>query len=237
MSHRIRHNTGLRPGSSSAAPVVLDRVVAVVNNQAILASDVDDEMRLSVLDPGRRGLACSHPPARPGAVDQPRPHPAADSPGRRAGRGAHAGRGRCPPGGDSQESARLHSPQLRLGGGMEGFSGRAWADAGAGRNLSPLPGSDPALHRTAIPPGHSHLPARRSRTITTARCCPSTPPGEAIPPLDQVAPRIEEILLQQQVNMLFDDWLANLRKQGEIEVLDPALETPLPQGDQGKGSP
>ena len=45
-------------GHAQAPPpsnaVVLDRVVAVVNNQAILASDVDDEMRLAVLDPGRR---------------------------------------------------------------------------------------------------------------------------------------------------------------------------------------
>ena len=36
--------------------VVLDRVVAVVNNQAILASDVDDEVRLAVLDPGQAGV-------------------------------------------------------------------------------------------------------------------------------------------------------------------------------------
>ena len=41
--------------------VVLDRVVAVVNNQAILASDVDDEMRLAVLDPGRAGLGVLTP--------------------------------------------------------------------------------------------------------------------------------------------------------------------------------
>jgi len=57
--------------------------------------------------------------------------------------------------------------------------------------------------------------------------------------LDQVAPRIQEILLQQRVNLLFDEWLNNLRKQGEVEVLDPALETPAPQpapGGPGKGS-
>ncbi len=60
--------------------------------------------------------------------------------------------------------------------------------------------------------------------------------GEAIPPLEEVSTRIEEILLQQQVNALFDDWLSNLRKQGEIEVLDPALESPEPPSDQGKGS-
>src|SRR5580658_4089825 len=40
----------------SSSPQVLDRVVAVVNNQAILSSDIDNEIRLSVLDPGRGGL-------------------------------------------------------------------------------------------------------------------------------------------------------------------------------------
>ena len=43
--------------SPSAHSVVLDSVVAVVNNHAILASDIDDEIRLSVLDPGRAGSA------------------------------------------------------------------------------------------------------------------------------------------------------------------------------------
>jgi len=48
-----------------------------------------------------------------------------------------------------------------------------------------------------------------------------------------VSSRIEEILLQQRVNQLFDDWLATLRKQGQIEVLDPSLETATANGDQG----
>ena len=54
---------------------------------------------------------------------------------------------------------------------------------------------------------------------------PQYPAGENPPPLEQVSSRIEEILLQQRVNELFDNWLSNLRKQGQIEVLDPALET------------
>src|ERR1700757_1378615 len=41
----VKPNPG--PGSS----VIFDRVVAVVNRQAILASDIEDEMQLSVLDP------------------------------------------------------------------------------------------------------------------------------------------------------------------------------------------
>ncbi len=35
----------------SPSPVVLDRAVAVVNKHVILASDLDDEIRLSILDP------------------------------------------------------------------------------------------------------------------------------------------------------------------------------------------
>jgi parvulin-like peptidyl-prolyl isomerase len=41
----------------SNAPQTLDRVVATVNNHAILASDIADEMRLSVLDPNLNGVA------------------------------------------------------------------------------------------------------------------------------------------------------------------------------------
>jgi len=41
--------------------------------------------------------------------------------------------------------------------------------------------------------------------------------------LDKVSPRIQEILLQQQVNELFDNWLTDLRRQGDVEVLDPSL--------------
>ena len=52
--------SSLAQNSSQPPPpantVVLDRVVAVVNNQAILASDLDEEVRLSVLDPERTGL-------------------------------------------------------------------------------------------------------------------------------------------------------------------------------------
>ena len=59
--------------------------------------------------------------------------------------------------------------------------------------------------------------------------------GEAIPPLEQVSGRIEEILLQQQVNVLFDQWLTNLRKQGDVEVLDPALAGPDTQSAPESG--
>jgi peptidyl-prolyl cis-trans isomerase SurA len=49
--------------------------------------------------------------------------------------------------------------------------------------------------------------------------------GAQVPPLNAVGARIEEILLEQQVNSMFDNWLDNLRKQGNVEVLDASLES------------
>jgi len=51
---RVLLLAGIQAGSAQTL-VVLDRVVAVVNRQAILSSDIDEEIRLSVLDPSRSG--------------------------------------------------------------------------------------------------------------------------------------------------------------------------------------
>jgi hypothetical protein len=65
-------------------------------------------------------------------------------------------------------------------------------------------------------------------------------PGDPVPSLEAVSKRIEEILLEQRVNLMFDDWLSNLRKQGDVEVLDPALESSETQqtatGGKGAGA-
>jgi hypothetical protein len=45
--------------------------------------------------------------------------------------------------------------------------------------------------------------------------------GVAPPPEASVADRIQEILLQQQVNSLLDEWLKALRAQGSVRVLGP----------------
>jgi peptidyl-prolyl cis-trans isomerase SurA len=43
------------------------------------------------------------------------------------------------------------------------------------------------------------------------------------PPLEKFSSRIQEILLQQRVNALLGDWLKSLQDQGQVEILDPAL--------------
>jgi hypothetical protein len=47
------------------------------------------------------------------------------------------------------------------------------------------------------------------------------PPAEAT-----IADRIQEILLQQQVDKLLDDWLTSLRAQGSVRILKPGEEAP-----------
>jgi peptidyl-prolyl cis-trans isomerase SurA len=47
------------------------------------------------------------------------------------------------------------------------------------------------------------------------------PPAEST-----LADRIQEILLQQQVDKLLDDWLASLRAQGSVRILKPGEEAP-----------
>jgi hypothetical protein len=47
------------------------------------------------------------------------------------------------------------------------------------------------------------------------------PPAEAT-----ISDRIQEILLQQQVDKLLDDWLTSLRAQGTVRILKPGEEAP-----------
>jgi hypothetical protein len=46
------------------------------------------------------------------------------------------------------------------------------------------------------------------------------------PPLDTVKRRIEEVLLQQQVTALLQDWLKSLRAQGSVRIMVPGEVAP-----------
>jgi parvulin-like peptidyl-prolyl isomerase len=58
---------------------------------------------------------------------------------------------------------------------------------------------------------------------------------EPAPPLADVSPRIREILLQQQVSSLFQGWLASLRDQGNVQIVDPAFSADL-DAQSGEGN-
>jgi hypothetical protein len=46
------------------------------------------------------------------------------------------------------------------------------------------------------------------------------------PPEDSIKDKIQEILLQQQVDKLLEDWLTTLRAQGSVRILKPGEEAP-----------
>jgi len=46
--------------------------------------------------------------------------------------------------------------------------------------------------------------------------------NEKPPPLSEISSRIQEVLLQQHVNGLLQDWLKSLRDEGSVQILDPA---------------
>ena len=45
---------------------------------------------------------------------------------------------------------------------------------------------------------------------------------EKAPPVETLTPRIQEVLLQQHVNGLLQDWMRTLRQEGSVQILDPA---------------
>ena len=212
----------------AAVPVVLDRVVAVVNNQAILDSDIDDEIRLSVLDPARVGLGVL---TRARALDQ------------LIGRDLIQQQIRqedlqslLPT--QAEVDDRLSDIRRELPSCVRSHCATedGWKAFLVLHNLNQERVESYLRYRVEI---LRFIEQRFRQGISISpqeidayyhdTLLPQFAKGEAIPPLEEVSKRIEEILLQQRVNALFFDWLSNLRKQGNIEVLDPTIETSSPE--------
>jgi hypothetical protein len=221
------------PAAPPAKAVVLDRVVAVVNNQAILASDVDDEVRLAVLDPGVAGVVLT--PKR--ALDQLISRALIQQQIRQEDAQAAEPT-------QAEVDARLAEIRREVPACIHFncASDQGWTAFLTAHGLSPQRVESYLRYRVQI---LRFIEQRFRQGIRIApediekyyreTLLPQYTPGEAIPPLDKAAPRIQEILLEQQVNVLFDDWLRNLRRQGDVEVLDPSLESPETPGETGKG--
>ncbi len=220
----------------AASPVVLDRVVAVVNKHAILASDLDDEIRLSVLDPNGVGQGQL---TRQRALEQLISRTLIEQQIRQEDMQAIE---------PSQEevNARLDELRKQLPACVHQncASDAGWKAFLAAHELTPERVDSYLRYRLEIlrfieqrfRQGIQISP-QQIETYYRDTLLPQYTPGEAVPPLDQVAPRIQEILLQQQVNTLFDNWLTNLRQQGDVEVLDPELESAETPSDAGREEP
>jgi peptidyl-prolyl cis-trans isomerase SurA len=213
------------PSASSNRPVVtLDRIVAVVNRQAILLSDIEDEFRLSVLDPSQTVTSAMTPQR---ALQQLI---------RRTLIQQQIREGDIQTANPTSEEVVARLKEIRnvipACARVDCSSETGWNAFLANHALTPERVSSYVRTRLEI---LRFIEMRFRQGIRIApeevesyyreKLLPQYAPGQAPPSLNQVAPRIEEILLQQQVNVLFNDWLDNLEKQGEIEILDPTLAT------------
>jgi hypothetical protein len=221
------------PAASPANVVVLDRVVAVVNNQAILASDVDEEVRLAVLDPGGAGVVLTPQRALEQLISRSLIQQQIRQEDAQAAEPSQA-----------EVDARLAEIRKEVPACIHFncASEQGWAAFLAAHGLTPKRVETYLRYRVQIL-RFIEQRFRQGIRITPEEIekyyretlLPQYATGETIPPLDEVAPRIQEILLERQVNVLFDDWLRNLRRQGNVEVLDPALEAPETPDGAGKG--
>ena len=216
----------------AAKPVRIDRVVAVVNRQPILQSDIEDEMQLSVLDPSTnskeqttqkaalerlisRALIQQQIQQEDLEATEPKPEVVAAR----------------------IEEIRREVPNCVR---ADCKSDAGWRAFLAQHELTPAQVENYMRRRMEIlnfielrfQQGIRIAPDE-IETYYTGTLLPQYPAGDKPPPLQQVSSRIEEILLQQRVTALFDNWLSNLRKQGQVEVLDPALETADAATDSG----
>lgn len=210
------------PATSAASPIVLDRAVAVVNRHVILASDLDEEIRLSILDPNNapqqnltRQQALEKLISRTLIEQQIRQE---DMPAIEPSREA--------------VNARLH--EMRTGLPIclrqDCASDSGWKAFLTAHALTEQRVNAYLRYRLEI---LSFIEQRFRQGIQISEqqietyyhdtLAPEYGPGVTVPPLAQVSSRIQEILLQQEVNELFDNWLTNLRQQGDVEILDPDL--------------
>ena len=226
---------GAITGRAQTPPaVVIDRVVAVVNNHAILTSDIDEEIQLSVLDPAGEGIALTRQRALEQLISRALIQQQIREEDEQAADPTQA-----------EIDARLKEirTELPICIRQNCATDSGWKAFLAAHGLTLEHVESYLRYRLQIlrfieqrfEPGIRVAP-EQIESYYRGTLLPQYRAGDAVPKLEQVAPRIEEILLQQQVNALFDDWLANLRKQGEVEVLDPSLETAPAQPVQGKGS-
>jgi peptidyl-prolyl cis-trans isomerase SurA len=219
-----------------APPVVLDRVVAVVNSHAILSSDLREETLLSILEPKESDAGGENPQealqrliSRTLIRQQIREEDA---------------RSTEPTPADVQQRIAEIRKELPICVRENCSTDAGWSEFLNRHGLtqrrveSYVRGRMEILRfiemrfKQGIQISQQDVEAYYHNTLV-----PQYQAGQSVPQLSVVAPRIEEILLQQQVNSMFSGWLDSLRNQGEVEVLDPSLEAAGNLSQGGATSP
>jgi peptidyl-prolyl cis-trans isomerase SurA len=211
------------PSQNPSSAVLLDRVVALVNSRIILQSEVEDEVRFSVLEPNQAGeeiltrqQALEHLISR--ALIEQQILLETSEPAKPQ---------------QSEVAARLSElrRQLPVCVHADCTSDAGWRAFLASHGLTAERVETYVRNRLEVLSFIEqrfrqgiHISPEEIETYYRQVLLPQYASGEPSPSLAQVSNRIGEILLEQQVNELLDDWLKSLREQGSVEVLDPALD-------------
>jgi hypothetical protein len=206
--------------------VTLDHVVAVINGDVLLESDVEEEMHFAALEPfeanfeanrgeDTRQAAMRRLINRDLMVKQMKEQQQASVPTSDA---------------DAEKSLkelRAHLPQCPDCASEDGW--KAFLAANDLTNQEVIDHWKQRLailrfidlrFRAGIRISHESVADYYAKSVVPA----FDRQHQTAPPLQVVSARIQEVLLQQQVNALLQDWLKSLRDEGSVRILDPAYE-------------
>ena len=209
--------------ATANAPVTLDRVVAIVNGDLILESDLDEERRFHAFQP----LRSAKPPARDELINR-----LID----RALILQQIAIEPQPPIPEQEVDEELASLRKTI---PECAAYHCDTDAGWQKFVTDqgLTLEELREHwkirmevlrfieerfRMGIRISDQEIDDYYKKTLVPAFQQHNAP----VPAEDTIKDKIQEILLQQQVDKLLDDWLAALRAQGNVRILKPGEEAP-----------
>lgn len=212
-------------GQQASEPVVLDRVVAVVNRKAILSSDIAEEIHMTVLEPPTGQQA---PETSSAALDRLVSRTLIQQQIREEDAQTSS---------NTEEAVRQRVVALRRTlpacARMNCSTDAGWS---AFLSANRLTDADVERYMRARVEILNFIEDRFRAGIRNSQdeiehyyrdtLLPQYGNAQKPPQLEEVSKQIDEILLQQKVNALFSAWLENLRKQGDVEILDPAYESP-----------
>ncbi|MGB8479930.1 MAG: SurA N-terminal domain-containing protein [Acidobacteriaceae bacterium] len=223
---------------ASQRTAVLDRVVADVDGQAILASDVDDEIRFSALQPGVEPADDNTPQRALNRVidrtliDQQRTlQPGVAVVSQK----------------DVDQAIDTMRKQISAATNTDCETDAGWKAFLVHHAFTPDEIQDRMRERLAI---LKFIDVRFGVVVQVSNAdvrnyydqvlTPELKQGkQPLPDFRTVAPKIRQILRQRQVSNLIDEWLKSLRTEGHVKILDAAYaetgnpgESPTQKGGQ-----
>ena len=211
------------PQTTNGKPVVLDKVIAIVNGQVLLQSDVDQEKRLAVLSPltipngQNTDVAAAHRLIRRTLMleqmeQQGQPTTVSRARAEKGLQELRATLHLCTPYSCATQQGWdrfLKDHEITEQEALE-----RWSQRMAIENFINV------RFRTGIHISEKEISTYYNGTLVPALKANNVP----VPPLKQVSSRIEQLLLEQNVNTLITQWLQSLRDEGSVQILVPAYD-------------